>query len=501
MGQVVVVPLGGMSRARFQRCFSVLQRTQTLSMQALTAPSDWKRMQSPFKALNWYDGALLFEYVPFSAPGGGLSDLDDIQASRRIIAAVGLLDWQPGVEQLDIEAELRTKTKAYSSICVQRYFVFGFPFDNQAALPAVSNSRSLIMFPPDDDTNDNAVTCFHCQVVMSEMAVRVILHFEGLISSGEHIMKAKAGKYPAWVLATTAFDDPSDNADPKKLKKRMSGRIQKLIGDMCMQVCSPRDALEHYNIACADCKANNDAVWYASALEGAAAAIMLLWELDQPLEDFIRELRDAEDEAGRAERIYRSVEEKVLDALAIYSKQQNFAMLEVELCFKFARTLATSTKHVQHSRTLDYLLRALSVPGLGMQQQIECTLEAGLLCKRMGLWRKQALFMYLASLLSADLGNDHASHAIARCAAQLYGVTYERGGGGGGGGDFSEARSLTSEYETSVVTTSPSSSFAVMRRVLLAQIASYAAESDDPIAATRYYAALLRLIGQSEAQK
>jgi hypothetical protein len=40
-----------------------------------------------------------------------------------------------------------------------------------------------------------------------------------------------------------------------------------------------------------------------------------------------------------------------------------------------------------------------------------------------------------------------------------------------------------------------------MRRVLLAQIASYAAESDDPIAATRYYAALLRLIGQSEAQK
>ena len=134
--------------------------------------------------------------------------------------------------------------------------------------------------------------------------------------------------------------------------------------------------------------------------------------------------------------------------------------------------------------------------GLGMQQQIECTLEAGLLCKKMGMWRKEALFMYLASLLCADLGNDHASHAIARCAAALYGVSTEMSAPPTLG-----STALTTEYSRHVVTTSPAASFATMRRVLLAQIASYAAESDDPISATRYYAALLRLMGQSETQK
>jgi hypothetical protein len=83
-------------------------------------------------------------------------------------------------------------------------------------------------------------------------------------------------------------------------------------------------------------------------------------ELDLVLEEVLKESKDSDD---REERIFRVVEEKANDALQSYSRQVMYSIFEVELCFKLARLYSASADAAKLSRALDYLLRALSVPG------------------------------------------------------------------------------------------------------------------------------------------
>ncbi len=64
-------------------------------------------------------------------------------------------------------------------------------------------------------------------------------------------------------------------------------------------------------------------------------------------------------------------------------------------------------------------MRAGAVPGLNPQQQIECTLEGALVCHRLGLRRKYALFLYVAALLNAENENFAVAHALVSVVEQL----------------------------------------------------------------------------------
>jgi hypothetical protein len=54
---------------------------------------------------------------------------------------------------------------------------------------------------------------------------------------------------------------------------------------------------------------------------------------------------------------------------------------------------------------IEYLLRAIAVPGLNRQQQMECTLEAAFVCHRLKLQRKYAFFLYMAAMYAVDSDN------------------------------------------------------------------------------------------------
>lgn len=56
-----------------------------------------------------------------------------------------------------------------------------------------------------------------------------------------------------------------------KTKKRY-GRLQKAMGDHCLLAGSPRDALDHFNVAADLCRVVGDWVFQAGALEGQASA-------------------------------------------------------------------------------------------------------------------------------------------------------------------------------------------------------------------------------------
>ncbi len=57
-------------------------------------------------------------------------------------------------------------------------------------------------------------------------------------------------------------------------------------------------------------------------------------------------------------------------------------------------------------------MRASSLPGLSVQQQIDCTLEGALLCHRLGLKRKYAFLLYVVALLSAESENTAVAHYL-----------------------------------------------------------------------------------------
>ena len=59
----------------------------------------------------------------------------------------------------------------------------------------------------------------------------------------------------------------------------LAGRLRKFMGDVCLQLCAPVDALAHYAAAILACKTVPDPLWQAAAMEGYAAAVLIL--LDQ----------------------------------------------------------------------------------------------------------------------------------------------------------------------------------------------------------------------------
>jgi hypothetical protein len=57
-------------------------------------------------------------------------------------------------------------------------------------------------------------------------------------------------------------------------------------------------------------------------------------------------------------------------------------------------------------------MRAASLPGLSVQQQIDVTLEGALVCNRLGLKRKYAFLLYVVALLSAESENTAVAHYL-----------------------------------------------------------------------------------------
>ena len=93
------------------------------------------------------------------------------------------------------------------------------------------------------------------------------------------------GTFPQWLLTATRKPrtNPSDdvitnntNHSLALAKKNQNGRLRKFMGDLCLQACSPIDAIGHYTAAVSDLRQTLDMLWLAGALEGFSAAILTL---------------------------------------------------------------------------------------------------------------------------------------------------------------------------------------------------------------------------------
>lgn len=112
--------------------------------------------------------------------------------------------------------------------------------------------------------------------------------------------------------------------------------------------------------------------------------------------------------ADALEKIYRClVEDRINEAAAIYSTNGIYCLMEAECLSRAAKMHESSpfAAPTREGRVLAYLVRAMSVPGLSGPQQLECVLEAAVVCSRLGLRRKHTLFLFIAALRSVEAEN------------------------------------------------------------------------------------------------
>ena len=315
-------------------------------------------------------------------------------------------------------------------------------------------------------------------------------------------------------------------------------------------MCSPFDALEYYSSAMSECRSHHDYVWLASALEGTVVAMLAVMEqekyaastlpvgssvesvgsdgrviqsfnyMDQ-LPHYVKELKSHLSN-GQVTRsaVLRVAELRCVEAMEHYSKTIVMCGLEVECALKCARmhedhnadnvldTTAFSSSSKadvldgcgRREKTVEFILRALAVPGLNVQQQIECTLEGAFACYRLGMPRKYAFLLYVAASLSANAENTSVAQSLIEKACQQYGAVL-----------MSSSSRINSENGSDInlqdvnrsftIVEAPNSSWSSMRRVLFAQCAHIATQNCDEIAAAHALATLLRLAGEMEVNR
>lgn len=259
-------------------------------------------------------------------------------------------------------------------------------------------------------------------------------------------------------------------------------------------------------------------MWLAGAYEGFVASMLWCMDLKMALEDVLgRELRTLmQSGLNVSGAVVKLAEERCLEALGVYARNIAFAALEVECSLKLARMYeeadaASVTDREQ--KVMEFLLRAVSVPGLNRQRQMECTLEAAFVCSRMNLKRKYAFFLFLAAQFAADSENATVTHLLMKCCLEQYGINFNE--------DVYHAV-IANDGSDSLLMSNPSSSclyqsqqhllkqdgqvvrcnlsWASMRRLLYAQCAYFGKEAGDTASAARCLAGMLRLIAEADVQ-
>ena len=156
--------------------------------------------------------------------------------------------------------------RRHPHIVLRRYFVFNYfsvvsqlpPGSNQPPLPhlplydsAIKDPYAMVIFPPDGECEGGSMIDVHTKEIMGNVAVRILQAIEDwLIRCDEIRVKLAATStysstplnLPTWLPLTFSHDDAeeSNNLTPseasRRMKRRTPGRLQKWMGDLCMQV-------------------------------------------------------------------------------------------------------------------------------------------------------------------------------------------------------------------------------------------------------------------------
>lgn len=104
-------------------------------------------------------------------------------------------------------------------------------------------------------------------------------------------------------------------------------------------------------------------------------------------------------------KILKLAEDRIGEAIQIYSKFSVCSVLEADLTLKLARLieiLASKDDSEYLTKAVEYVMRAVAVSGLSTLQKIQCLTEGSMILKRLGMTRKYAMLTYIAALMSSE---------------------------------------------------------------------------------------------------
>ena len=299
----------------------------------LTRPGDWRYEKTPLKNFHWGHGCqrlICFDGRPHKSRRAHDRLLNhsitrewiDLCPSRRTAAVVGVLNLRDiegmpdGLKRAEVELQQwaeRYSTPSYEVSAygrsfardgvVQRLFVFdSFKGDDQIDLSSSRLGSNLVAFPPSESLTSSHTMDMHLNVVVNDLAVAIFRQLEIRIRESDAMAKEKSGwrniGAPMAQTAARAMRRNPSTAPPQLLtpldsvwdlsevspkdadamRRRDVGRREKMAADLSLLAGSPMDAYERYSKAAELAKQSPDPLWYASALEGCAAAHMAMAE-------------------------------------------------------------------------------------------------------------------------------------------------------------------------------------------------------------------------------
>ncbi len=460
----------------FSRYSSIIRRFSVVPIQDLTAPGAWTKSERGLNAFSWAEGCLRFHFVvnedgsDSSGSAYGNSVWAELQANRHVYGAIGLVH-APSIGENtsfeDLDTELNSYTDRYEHLMVKRVFVFDHDFD-AGSIPGFNASRHVVLPPAPkglEPLQEATIMERFLAEPLYDVAVNLILGYDtvvkycSLVSSPSSsrsfplkgISKSMLPSLSAFPNKTTTGKDSSgggglfENVGNIKRDKQYMSRLRKYMGDIALLAGSPEDAMYFYDSAISELKA--DRTWLASALEGSAAAFFSIKDPDYPitvssgLSSFISKVITSSSSSspgnayssgavaagsekgalirGSLDMLSRIVVERCSSSLKCMSEKKELRILELELWFKLARFhLSNGTVDA----AIDCILRAQDIHLSNPRYEMERAMDAAVLCHNMGLRRKAAFFVYVASTHCKALNDWDTCHALARISAKAYGI-------------------------------------------------------------------------------
>lgn len=260
----------------------------------------------------------------------GVLNLRDLKTQEDLLKAEHeLTQWAERYSTPPYEVTAHGRSFARDGV-VQRLFVFDSFQDTLIKVDLTTSKlgSNLVAFPPHEDQH---MMDLHLHVVVNDLAVAIFRQLEIKIRENDMWSKEKgilgmrkmqpnqpigtsnlgssegtslsSEKGPARAMLNMALDatramlrqpngapqllTPMDTTweyselspkDADAFQKRELGRREKLAADLSLLAGSPMDAYERYSRAAELCKTSPDPLWYASALEGCAAAHIAMAE-------------------------------------------------------------------------------------------------------------------------------------------------------------------------------------------------------------------------------
>jgi hypothetical protein len=110
------------------------------------------------------------------------------------------------------------------------------------------------------------------------------------------------------------------------------------------QVCSPIDAWEHYVNSINECRSYNDTMWLAGSLEGSVTTMLSLLqhgaEMEEELLLLVKDVKTLVANGtvpSNQAAVVRLSEDRCAEALALYSKNIAWCVMEAGCCLRLAK--------------------------------------------------------------------------------------------------------------------------------------------------------------------